>query len=309
MLTASQKKISFKNSNNANILISAVINFPEDFNEDKKYPAIIVTLPSGSVKEQMAGLYARKLSEHGFITIAYDPSYQGESTGAPRLLENPHIRTEDVSAVLDYLTTLPYINTAKIGAVGICGGGGYTINAAINDHRIKAVGTISVLNVGAVFRNGWANTTRDADAFPLLLAGAEARTADAKEGSQTFPLAPEKAEDAPNEEWKEVWEYYRTDRCQYPTAPSYATSRSLTQIATYDAFSKADIFLTQPLLSVIGSRAGTSWMSDVLLNQAASTDKNQYIVEGASHVSLYDVEDHVNEAVHQLTLFFQKHIA
>ncbi|HWW43214.1 alpha/beta hydrolase, partial [Pedobacter sp.] len=176
---ATQKKISFQNTNNKNITMSVFINFPEGFDESKKYPVIVVSHPGGGVKEQASGLYARKVADKGFITIAYDASYQGESTGEPRQLENPYIRTEDISAVIDYLTTLPYINTNKIGAMGICAGAGYTANAAINDHRIKAVGMVSAVNIGQMFRNGWTNTVKDADALPYLLAGAEARSKDA----------------------------------------------------------------------------------------------------------------------------------
>lgn len=148
------KKVNFQNLNGQNISIAAVLNFPEGFNESKSYPAVVVSHPGGGVKEQTAGLYAKKLAEQGFVTIAYDASYQGESTGEPRQLENPHIRTEDVSAVIDYLTTLPYVDNDRIGAMGICAGAGYTANAAINDRRIKAVGTVSLVNIGQMFRNG-----------------------------------------------------------------------------------------------------------------------------------------------------------
>ncbi|MBL8593348.1 MAG: alpha/beta hydrolase, partial [Devosia sp.] len=107
-------KVSFANTNNLTITMSAIVNFPAGFNQARKYPAIVVSHPGGGVKEQTAGTYASKLAEQGFVTIAYDASYQGESTGEPRQLENPHIRTEDVSAVIDYLTTLPYIDTDRI---------------------------------------------------------------------------------------------------------------------------------------------------------------------------------------------------
>lgn len=303
----SQEKISIKNENGQGIILSAIINFPEGFDQNKKYPAIVVSHPGGGVKEQTAGLYAGKLSGNGFITVAYDASYQGESTGEPRQLENPYIRTEDVSAVIDYLTTLPYVDAGNIGAMGICAGAGYTANAAINDHRIKAVGMVSAVNIGSMFRNGWENNVKDADALSYLLAGSNARTADAGNPEvQTIPLAPMREEDAPNEELREAWEYYHTDRCQYPTAPGFATARSLTQIISYDAYNKAEAFFTQPLLAVVGSVAGSAWMSDDLLERAASTDKRKYIVEGANHMSLYDRENYVNEAVGQLTPFFQE---
>lgn len=305
----SQQKINFKNSNNGNITMSAVINFPEGFNENQKQPVIVVSHPGGGVKEQASGLYAKKLAEKGFVAIAYDASYQGESTGEPRQLENPYIRTEDVSAVIDYLTTLPYVDQDNIGAMGICAGAGYTANAAINDHRIKAVGMVSAVNIGSMFRNGWENNVKDADALPYLVAGSNARTADAKEGIQTVPLAPMKEEDAPNEELREAWEYYHTDRCQYPTAPGFATARSLTQIISYDAYNKAEAFFTQPLLAIVGSNAGSAWMSEDLISRAASADKTKYVVEGANHMTLYDREKEVNEAIGQLAPFFKKKLA
>ena len=299
------KKVSFHNKNGHNITIAAVINFPEGFDESKKYPAIVVTHPGGGVKEQTAGLYARKLAEKGFVTIASDASYQGESTGEPRQLENPYIRTEDVSAVIDYLTTLPYVDQDKIGAMGICAGAGYTANAAINDRRIKAVGTVSAVNIGSMFRNGWEGNVSSADAIPVLGAGSAARTAEANGAeTQTFALAPLRKEDAPNQELLEAWEYYHTPRCEYPTAPGFGTSRSFNQIITYDAFNMAEVFLTQPLQIVAGSVAGSKWMSDDLFKRAASTDKQFHIVEGSNHMALYDVPKYVDEAVSVLASFF-----
>ncbi|WP_226581567.1 alpha/beta hydrolase [Acuticoccus sediminis] len=300
-------KISFANSNNPTIAMSAVINFPEAFDEKQLYPAIVVSHPGGGVKEQTAGTYAAKLAEQGFVTIAYDASYQGESGGELRQLENPHIRTEDVSAVIDYLTTLPYVDNDRIGAMGICAGAGYTANAAINDRRIKAVGTVSAVNIGSMFRNGWDNTIASIDALPVLEAGAAARTADAAGGERaTMPLAPLKEADAPNEELRQAWEYYHTQRAQHPTAPGFATARSLTQIITYDAYHMADVFLTQPLQVIAGSEAGSKWMSDDLFDRAASTDKNFHVVEGSNHMQLYDGAQYVEEAAAVLAPFFRQ---
>ena len=299
------KEISIQNHNGQGITLAAVINFPEGFDESKTYPAVVVSHPGGGVKEQTAGLYARKLAEHGFITIAYDASYQGASTGMPRQLENPYVRTEDVSAVIDYLTTLPYVDNSRIGAMGICAGAGYTANAAINDRRIKAVGMVSAVNIGQMFRNGWENNVKDADATPYIQAGSDARTSDAS-GAEiaTIPLAPLKEEDAPNEELREAWEYYHTPRAEHPNAPGFATARSLTQIITYDAYNKAEAFFTQPLLAIAGSQAGSKWMSEDLIHRAASTDKTLYVVDGANHMSLYDKLNFVDEAVAQLVPFF-----
>ena len=298
-------KISFANSNNPSIAMSAVINLPEGFDETRRYPAIVVSHPGGGVKEQTAGTYARKLAEQGFVTIAFDRSYQGESGGDIRQLENPHISTEDVSAVIDHLTTLPYVDRDQIGAMGICAGAGYTANAAIQDRRIKAIGTVSAVNIGSMFRNGWDNMVKSIDALPYVEAGSNARTADAEgKGHATMPLAPMNEADAPNEELRQAWEYYHTPRAEHPTAPGFATLRSLNQIITYDAYHMADVYLTQPIQIVAGSMAGSKWMSDDLYDRAASTDKAFHVVEGANHMDLYDGEAFVDEAVSVLAPFF-----
>lgn len=297
--------VTFKNNNGQGITMAAIMHFPADFDTSRKYPTVVVSHPGGGVKEQTAGLYAKKLAENGLIAVAFDRSYQGASTGEPRQLENPYISTEDVSAVIDYLTTLPYVDQNKIGAMGICAGAGYSANAAINDRRIKALGMVSAVNIGQMFRNGWDGSVPDADALPYLEAGSAARTADASSnGMSTMPLAPMKEEDAPNAELRGAWEYYHTSRCAHPNAPGYALVRNLTQIITYDAYNKAEAFLTQPILAVAGSNAGSKWMSDDLIARAASKDKALHIVTGADHMDLYDVPKYVDEAVSKLVPFF-----
>lgn len=301
------RKISFINTNNPTVTLAAVIFFPPEFDEQRRYPAIVVSHPGGGVKEQTAGTYAQSLSERGFVTIAYDASYQGESSGEPRQLENPHIRTEDVSAVIDYLTTQPFVDAARIGAMGICAGAGYTANAAIQDRRIRAIGTVSAVNIGAMFRNGWENNVNSIDALPLIAAGSDARTEDIRSDRPgTMPLAPMNESDAPNEELRQAWEYYHTPRAQYPTAPGFATLRSLNQIITYDAYQMAETYLTQPVQIVAGSAAGSKWMSDDLYDRAASGDKRYHVVDGANHMDLYDGKSYVTEAVSVLVPFFEE---
>lgn len=299
--------VTFKNLNGQGITMAATLYFPADFDESKKYATVVVSHPGGGVKEQTAGLYASKLAQHGLVAIAFDRSYQGASTGEPRQLENPYISTEDVSAVIDYLTTLPYVDANRIGAMGICAGAGYSANAAINDRRIKALGMVSAVNIGQMFRNGWENNVKDVDAVGYLDFGSTARTADAGErGFATIPLAPLKKEDASNAELAEAWEYYHTPRAEHPRAPGYALARNLSQIITYDAYNKAEAFLTQPILAIAGSVAGSKWMSDDLLARAASTDKTLHVVDGANHMSLYDGAAYVDEAISKLAPFFQR---
>lgn len=300
------KKVTIQNGC---IQMAGNINFPENFDESKSYPAIVVTHPGGGVKEQTSGLYAKNLAKEGFITIAFDASYQGESTGEPRQLENPYVRTEDISAVIDYLTTLPYVDNERIGAMGICAGGGYTINAAINDKRIKALGTVSAVNIGDMFRRGWLGDANPTDAMPFLIGGGQARTADANNDEYaTFPLVPCTQEETPYIDLKEAWEYYKTERGSFPTAPGFGTSRSLTQLVTYDAYNFADIYLTQPMMIIAGDVAESLWMSEDVMKKAASENKELYIVKGANHMKLYDIPEYVNEAMTKLTPFFKENL-
>jgi fermentation-respiration switch protein FrsA (DUF1100 family) len=202
------------------------------------------------------------------------------------------------------------VDRDRIGAMGICAGAGYTANAAINDRRIKAVGTVSAVNIGSMFRNGWDNNIKSAEAIPVLAAGSNARTAEAN-GAETvtIPLAPLKKEDALNQELLEPWEYYHRPRAECATAPGFATGRSLNQIITYDAYNMAEMFLTQPLQIVAGSVAGSRWMSDDLYRRAASVNKHFHVVEGANHMQLYDVPQYVDEAVWVLAPFFRSNLA
>lgn len=303
-------RITFPNSNTPAIAMAAQLHLPEGFDAARKYPAIVITHPGGGVKEQTAGTYAAELAKAGFVTIAYDASHQGESGGDLRQLENPHIRTEDVSAVIDHLTTLPFVDADRIGAAGICAGAGYTANAAINDPRIKAVGTVSAVNIGAMFRHGWDGSLPSEAAIPYLEMGAAARSSDAAGNPVAqMPMAPLKEEDAPNEELRQAWEYYHTQRAQCATAPGWATARSLTQLVSYDAFNMAEVFLRQPLQIVAGSEAGSKWMSDDLYARAASAEKGFHVVDGANHMMLYDGAQYVAEAAGVLATFFGKHLA
>lgn len=299
--------VTFKNLNGHGITMAADIYFPAHFDETQTHPAVVVSHPGGGVKEQAAGLYAKKLAENGLIAIAFDRSYQGASTGEPRQLENPFVSSEDVSAVIDYLTTLAYIDADKIGVMGVCAGAGYSANAAINDRRIKSLGMVSAVNIGQMFRNGWENNVADAEATGYLDFGSSSRSADVAANEYAIiPLAPMKEEEAPNEELREAWEYYHTERCAHPNAPGFALARNLNQIITYDAYHKAEAFLTQPVLAIAGSVAGSKWMSDDLIKRAASQDKTLHIIEGANHMSLYDVPEYVNEAVTELATFFKR---
>lgn len=193
------QSVKFKNGA---IEMAANLHFPAGFDEKKTYAAIVVTHPAGGVKEQTSGIYASQFAAEGFVAIAFDASCQGESGGEPRQLENPYTRVEDISAAIDYLTTLPYVDRERIGAMGICAGGAYTVNAALSDRRIKAVGTVSAANYGAILRNGWEGRDGLAGAFAMLESAAKARTDEAN-GAATgyFPSCRRRPRKRPMPTW------------------------------------------------------------------------------------------------------------
>ncbi|MGW2934151.1 alpha/beta hydrolase [Streptomyces sp. NPDC001156] len=139
---------------NGPITVAGDLCLPADFDPQGSYAAIVTVHPGGGVKEQTAGLYASRLADQGFVALAFDASHQGESGGEPHHLEDPPARVEDVRAAVDYLQTLGYVDTERIGVLGICAGGGYAVNATMTDHRIKAVATVSGLNIGTSYRKG-----------------------------------------------------------------------------------------------------------------------------------------------------------
>lgn len=297
------QSVTFKNNGQT---LAGIVHRPADFDAQRQYAAIVCTHPAGGVKEQTAGIYASQLAAQGFVALAFDASCQGESGGEPRQLENPYTRVEDISAAVDYLTTLPYVDSARIGAMGICAGGAYTVTAALGDRRIKAVGAVSATNYGAILRNGWEGRSDLSGAFATLETAVQARTAEAG-GAATgyYPIVPQKAQDAPNADLAEAVEYYRTPRAQRATSPSIAPTRSLMQLVTFDAFHLVEQFLTQPIQIVAGENAGTRWLSEDLFRRAASQDKHLHIVPGASHIGLYDKPDLVAEAMSKLGPFFK----
>jgi fermentation-respiration switch protein FrsA (DUF1100 family) len=298
------KSITFPNGA---IKIVGNLHLPKDFSTDGSYVAIVVVHPAGGVKEQTAGLYASKLADEGMIALAYDASYQGESGGEPRQEEDPYARVEDVRAGVDYLTTLEFVDEQRICVLGICSGGGYAINAAMTDPRIKAVGTVSAINLGAMYRAGYEGTVADmSQAVTLLEMAAKARTAEAKGGRMAMlPFAPQKREEGQAPDYFEAWEYYHTPRAQYPNAPSIVPVHSLARLVGYDAFHLADQLLTQPLRLIAGSKAGSLWFSQDAFKRAGSRDKRLHIVEGATHIAMYDTPGYITEAMEELVPLYK----
>ncbi|GAA0463934.1 hypothetical protein Ade02nite_30770 [Paractinoplanes deccanensis] len=275
-------------------------------------PAVVVGHPGTGVKEQAAGLYARKLAERGYVALAFDAAYQGESEGLPRGLEDPAHRIEDHKAAVSYLTTRAEVDAERIGVLGICASGGYVLNAAASDHRIKAVATVSGVDVARQFRFG-ADGDQDPAVFQGMLdAAAAARTAEAR-GAQTqtfnlFPATPEEGRALGGEHGYEGVEYYCTPRAQHPRSTKALPWESIDHLALFDAWAAVPLIGNRPLLSVIGRRAVTAWMG-IEAFQRHTGPKRIVWIDGASHVDLYDKPEYVNPAVEELDAFFTGNLA
>lgn len=296
---------------NGAITMAGNLFTPEGFDPAGTYPAIVVVHPGGGVKEQTAGLYAQKLAVQGYVTLAFDASFQGESGGEPRHLEDPAARVEDIRAAVDYLQSRPFVDSNRIGAFGICAGGGYTVNAALTDYRIKALGTVSAVNTGTAFRRGWFGLDSDTAAVPTLQQVAEQRTLEAQ-GAEIMhiPYVPVEPDESTPRDLAEASEYYLTPRASHPNAGNkFQFTRSISRIFTFDAFHLLEELLQQPLLVVAGSEADSLWMSTELFGRARVTGKEFLLVEGAGHMDLYDVPQYVDQAVAKATEFFGKHLA
>ncbi len=301
------QKVKFKNRNWDTV---ANLHLPDNFDETQNYPAIVCVHPGSSVKEQTAGLYAQKLAEKGFIALAYDASFQGESGGEPRYLEDPTTRVEDIRYAVDYLTTLNFINEKRIGLLGICAGGGYAANAAMTEKRIKAVGTVVGTNTGRAFR--------EINFLETLEAVSSQQTAEANGAEPMITnWTPNSAEEAKQAgindmDMLEAIDYYRTPRGEYPTANNKLLFTSMANLIKFDAFHLANVLLTQPLLVIVGDKVGTfgSYRDGFdLYNKAVSKEKKIHIVSGASHYDLYDNPKATAEALDNLVPFFQENLS
>jgi len=296
--------VSFKHDG---IDMAGNLYLPNNFSETAKYPAIVSVHPGGGVKEQTAGLYARKLSDQGFVALAFDASHQGASGGMPRLLDDPMRRVADIYSAVDYLTSLGYVDAGRIGALGICAGSGTAVKAASMERRIKAIATVSAVDVGAATRKGWDGKATQADQLAMLEAVAKQRTAEASGAAPAFVnYVPAIGDKTAPRDLQEAADYYLTPRGQHPNSPNKMLTISLSALASFTGFDRADL-LTQPLLMVAGSEAGSLWHSQELHAKAVGP-KELFIVKGATHMDLYDGKG-VDTAMSKLSPFFSRALA
>lgn len=298
-------KVSFRNR--YGITLTADLYVPK--NAIGKLAAIAVSGPFGAVKEQSSGLYAQTLAERGFLTIAFDPSYTGESGGEPRYVASPDINTEDFSAAVDYLSTRDDVDPERIGILGICGWGGLALNAAAIDTRIKATVTSTMYDMSRVNANGYFDSM-DADARYELRKQLNAqRTEDAKNG--TYALAGGVIDPLPDDApqfVKDYYDYYKTERGYHP--------RSLNSNNGWNKTSALP-FINMPLLSysdeirsavlvMHGEKAHSRYFSEDAFKKLQGDNKELMIIPGASHVDLYDRMDII--PFDKIEIFFNNYL-
>ncbi|MCU1527777.1 MAG: alpha/beta fold family hydrolase [Frondihabitans sp.] len=290
----------------AGLTLAGHLYLPET-SDEKLRAAIVVGHPASGVKEQTAGLYAESLAREGFVALAFDAAYQGESAGQPRGLEDPAHRVEDIKAAVSYLGTVAAVDPDRIGALGICASGGYVIPAAATDHRIQAVATVSAADIGRQFREGADGTQDPAVIQAMLDAAAAARTAEARgDGVEVFPIFPETAEEARaagGQHGFEGFDYYCTDRAQHPRSAKTFTWNSIDRIVPFEPFRFIDLIAPRPLLMIVGTEAVTKHMTTEAFAEARDP-KTLIWIDGASHVDLYDRPEFVGPATANLAEFF-----
>lgn len=287
------KKVKFKNR--YGIELTGDLYLPKQVQGDK-FAAIAVSGPFGAVKEQASGLYAQTMAERGFITLAFDPSFTGESGGMPRDVASPDINTEDFSAAVDFLSNYSQVDPEKIGIIGICGFGGMGLNAASMDTRIKATVTSTMYDMSRVNANGYFDAMSPNERYELREKLNAQRTQDFKNGSYAKAAGlPDKLTGDEPQFVKDYYGYYKTPRGFHP--------RSINSHGNWNTTSSLS-FMTMPILTyspeirnavlmIHGEKAHSRYFSEDAFKKLTGDNKELYIVEGANHVDLYDQKDKI----------------
>lgn len=255
-----------------------------------RHAALVIGPPHGGIKEQGPGIYAQEMAKRGFVALAFDPSYNGESGGEPRHVTSPEIFAEDFSAGVDFLGTLPEVDRARIGAIGICGSGGFLLSQASVDPRIRAVATSAMYDISRMHRNGFMDSSDDADRRARLADLGAQRWADVDAGAPallpTFPA--EMPAEGPDPISREFFEYYVDDnRGRHPRSIGGFTITSTMSHINFGQLSKLADIAPRPILLITGENAHSRYFTETVHEQ---TRKNSelIVVPGARHIDLYD---------------------
>lgn len=296
------EKVSFYNRMGINLVADLYI--PQNLSKTAKSAAIIVGHPFGGVKEQSSGLYAQTLAERGFITLAFDASYGGESGGQPRSIASPETYAEDFSAAVDYLGTRSYVDRNRIGVIGICGSGGFSLSAAAVDPRLKAIATVSMYDMGRANRQGLGDTMTMADRKKTLEDVAAQRYAEFEGREKRYVIGtPEVITEDASAAAKEFFDYYRTPRGQHYRSTTATTLTSSQAFMNFFPFIQIETISPRPILFIAGENANSKYFSEDAYKLAAEP-KEIVIVPGAGHVDLYDRVNLI--PFDKLTSFFTK---
>ena len=288
--------------------IVANVYTPANYDPTQQYPAIVVAHPNGGVKEQVAGLYAQHLAEQGYITIAADAAYQGGSGGTPRSTDKPQFRVEDIHGMADFMTRFAGVDPARLGLLGICGGGGYALSAAKSDKRFKSIATLSMFNSGRVRRNGFADSQL-ASVQQRLQQASDARAQEMAGGKILYAgdadMTDAQIAALPFEMYRQGYEYYWRTHAHPNSTFKYTTS-SLLDLMRWDATDQIDL-IEQPLLMIAGSAADSLYMTeDAFAKATGSKNKELFKIEGATHIETYWVPKYVQAALGKMTPFYAK---
>ena len=264
---------------------------PKDMKKGDKLPAIAISGPFGAVKEQASGLYAQTLAEKGFITLAFDPSYTGESSGTPRNIASPDINTEDFSAAVDFLSNNANVNPDKIGILGICGFGGFALNAAQIDTRIKATVTSTMYDMTRVSAKGYNDSIDENGRYDLKVALNNQRTIDYKNGTYAKAAGlPDKLTGSEPQFVKDYYGYYKTQRGFHKN--SINSNGNWNQTSTLSLINLPILAYSNeirtPVLMIHGENAHSRYFSEDAFKKLKGDNKELLIIEGANHVDLYD---------------------
>lgn len=281
------KKVTFKNR--FGIELIGDLYEPKNKTEGKMQ-AIAVSGPFGAVKEQSSGLYAQTLAERGFITLAFDPSFTGESGGEVRNVASPDINTDDFSAAVDYLTTLPEVDENKIGIVGICGWGGFALNAAAQDTRIKATVTSTMYDMTRVSAKGYNDSMSADDLYKMREDLNNKRTKQAKTGKIVFiPTNQDRLNGDEAQFIKDYHEYYKTSLGFHPrsiNSNSGWNETSLLSLITQPILAYANT-IKSPVLMIHGEKAHSRYFSEDAFKKLTGDNKELMIIPNANHTDLY----------------------